>query len=90
MIGFIKCDICGRFFSDDEHEKYDGLMPFYYDDAGIPRPLNSRSKYITDSDNNNADVPQMIDMCNNCFDKFVNWVRLCKADAGKQKEVEND
>lgn len=89
MIGFIKCDICGKFFSDDDNKKYDGLMPYYYDDIGMPKTLHDRSKCITDSDDNNADVPEMIDMCCDCFDKFVNWVKLCKGDA-EEKEEEND
>lgn len=83
MTGFIKCDICGKFFSEDSNKKYDGLMAYYYDDIGKPKTLHDRSKYITDSNNNNADVSEMIDMCSDCFDKFVNWIRINKKEVGE-------
>ena len=31
MIGFCKCDICGKIYHRGENKNYDGLMVWYFD-----------------------------------------------------------
>lgn len=87
MTGFIKCDICGKFYKRSDNVRYDGLAAFYYGSGG---PLCHNGKEnIIERNGDDSGIPTRIDMCNGCFDKFVNWIKLCRADAGV-KDEEND
>lgn len=79
MKDYIKCDICGKCFDVDENERYDGLMPYFYtDDGETVVPVDNRSKSIIDSDGCSIGVPEMIDMCSGCFEKFTDWIKAQK------------
>lgn len=80
MKGFIKCDICGKFYKETDSERYDGLTVFYYGANG-GRGILSRNSNIYDRNGADSGIPTSIDMCTRCFDRFVDWAKMCKSDA---------
>ena len=87
MRNFIKCDVCGKFYNGKDNERYDGVAVFFYGSNAIA--CTCRKGNIIERNGDDSGVPVNIDMCRDCFDKFVNWAKLCKEDAG-EKEEEND
>ncbi len=81
MKGYIKCDICGRFYAETENERYDGLAVFYYRPANGGRNVLAQDENIIESDGSNSHIPASMDMCADCFKRFINWAKMCKADA---------
>ena len=81
MKGYIKCDICGKFYKEDDNERYDGLAAFYYEPAVGGRTVLAADKNIIETDGSDSSIPVSMDMCADCFNRFVNWAKMCKADA---------
>lgn len=45
MIGFCKCDICGKVYNQDENKNYDGIMIWYTDqETGTTMHGNRKEK----------------------------------------------
>lgn len=76
MIGFCKCDICGNMYHKDENKNYDGIMVWYFDEDGDI--MTGKRKYnITGRDGEvMKDIPEMLDVCPNCFERFYNWIKM--------------
>lgn len=82
MRGFVKCDICGRFYRADENERYDGLSVFYYGSNGVEECYrHDFHAHIIEKDGSDSGIPLKIDTCSDCFYRFVNWAKMCKDDA---------
>lgn len=84
MRGFIKCDICGKFYIPSENKRYDGLALFCYNSQAGGRTILDQNLRIVMSDGSDTDIPASIDMCQGCFDRFVGWAILAKDDAAKE------
>lgn len=83
MRGYVKCDICGKFYTGDDNERYDGLAVFYYGNSGTLCPCSNGN--IIEHNGDDSGIPLRIDMCHDCFDKFVNWAKICKEDTENQE-----
>lgn len=78
MIGFCKCDICGNVYHKDENKNYDGIMVWYYDGDG-DTITGSRNYNVTGpNDELLKTVPEMMDVCPKCFERFCNWIKIVK------------
>ena len=81
MKGYIKCDICGKFYLESDNERYDGLAVFHYGPANGGRTVLAQDENIIESDESDSGIPASMDMCRDCFNRFVNWAKMRKADA---------
>lgn len=80
MKGYIKCDICGKHYKAKRNEGYSGLVPFFYNRCD--EVCTCTGGYIVERNGDFSGIPSTIDMCHDCFDGFVNWVKLCRNEAG--------
>lgn len=81
MKGYIKCDICGKFYKEFDAERYDGLTAFYYSPVNGARTMVEMNKNIIETDGSDSDIPASMDMCTDCFNRFVDWAKMCKEDS---------
>lgn len=89
MRGYCKCDLCGRTYHEDENQMYDGITVWFNNEAGenmFPVPDN---KLCTQSGELIDDMPAVIDVCPNCFERFYNWIRITRNEA-KSSIKDND
>lgn len=79
MIGFCKCDICGNVYHKDENKNYDGLMVWYFDKE-TDTVMHGNRKYDIVAPNGESmkDIPEMMDICPDCFERFCNWIKTSK------------
>lgn len=77
MRGYCKCDLCGGMYHEDENKIYDGITVWWKgksdsmcstDDKKLHTP---DGKYITD-------IPEMMDVCPECQERFYNWIRMAR------------
>ena len=77
MRGYCKCDLCGSIYHEDENKIYDGITVWWKgksdsmcsrDDKKLHTP---DGKYITD-------IPEMMDVCPECQERFYNWIRMAR------------
>ena len=77
MRGYCKCDLCGSIYHEDENKIYDGITVWWKgkSDSMCSRDnkkLNTPDgKYITD-------IPEMMDVCPECQERFYNWIRMAR------------
>ena len=80
MRGYCKCDLCGSIYHEDENKIYDGITVWWKgksdsmcskDDNKLYTP---DGKYITD-------IPEMMDVCPECQERFYNWIRMARNEA---------
>ena len=80
MRGYCKCDLCGSVYHEDENKIYDGITVWWKgksdsmysrDDKKLHTP---DGKYITD-------IPEMMDVCPECQERFYNWIRMARNEA---------
>ena len=80
MRGYCKCDLCGSIYHEDENKIYDGITVWW---KGKSDSMSSRDydklhtpdgKYITD-------IPEMMDVCPECQERFYNWIRMARNEA---------
>lgn len=78
MRGFCKCDLCGNVYHKDANKDYDGIMVWYYDRDG-DIICGKREIDLTGTDGKLlSTVPEMMDICPNCFERFCNWIRMAR------------
>ena len=78
MIGFCKCDVCGNVYHKSENKNYDGIMVWYYDGDG-DTITGKRNYNITGPDDELLKtVPEMMDVCPKCFERFCNWIKIVR------------
>lgn len=81
MIGFCKCDICGKVYHKDENKNYDGIMVWRCDSDGDIMD-GHRYNEIPDPDRKMlSPVPEMMDICPVCFEKFYDWIRTVRKES---------
>lgn len=79
MIGFCKCDICGSMYHKDKNKNYDGLMVWYaHKEDGTIMHGSRNYDIIRPNGENVKGVPEMMDVCPRCFDRFCDWVKKIK------------
>lgn len=78
MRGYCKCDICSSTYHKDDNKYYDGIAVWYYDEDGDIM-CGKRDCNITGPDGKLlSNVPEMMDICPNCFERFCNWIRMAR------------
>ena len=87
MRGYCKCDLCGSVYHEDENKIYDGITVWWKgksdsmcstDDKKLCTP---DGKYITD-------IPEMMDVCPECQERFYNWIRMARNEAKSPKDYD--
>lgn len=78
MVGFCKCDLCGNVYHKDENKNYDGLMVWYLDKDGVTMNGNRKYNIVKPNGESMKDVPEVMDICPDCFDRFCNWIKMIK------------
>ena len=79
MIGFCKCDICGNVYHKDENKNYDGLMIWYFNKETNDVMHGSRNyEIIRPTGENVKNVPEVMDICPSCFNRFCDWIESIK------------
>ena len=79
MIGFCKCDICGKVYHRDENKNYDGLMIWYaHQETGDTMHGGRNRDIIEPGGKTVKGVPEMMDVCPACFGLFCDWIKSLK------------
>lgn len=61
MIGFCKCDICGKVYHQDENKNYDGIMIWYADqETGTTMHGNRKYDIIAPNGETMKGSPEMM------------------------------
>ena len=81
MRGFCKCDLCGNIYHKDVNESYDGITFWWKNKSGENRFPMSDAKIFTTSGELIDDMPAVMDICPNCFERFYNWIRMARNEA---------
>lgn len=76
MRGYCKCDLCGSVYHKDENKNYDGIMVWYYDGDGDTITGNRNYNITGPDDELLKTVPEMMDVCPECQERFCNWIRM--------------
>ena len=79
MRGYCKCDLCGSIYHEDENKIYDGITVWWKGKSDLMCSRDDKlhtpdGKYITD-------IPEMMDVCPECQERFYNWVRMARNEA---------
>ena len=78
MRGFCKCDLCGNIYHEDDNESYDGITFWWKNKSGETRFPMSDAKLFTTSCELIDDMPAVMDICPNCFERFYNWIMMAR------------
>ena len=78
MRGFCKCDLCGNIYHKDVNESYDGITFWWKNKSGENRFPMSDAKIFTTSGELIDDMPAVMDICPNCFERFYNWISMVR------------
>lgn len=78
MRGYCKCDLCGRVYNETENAAYDGITVWNKDKAGENRIPVLGAKLCTQSGEPFDDIPAVMDICPNCFERFYNWIGMTR------------
>lgn len=80
MRGFCKCDLCGRFYDDDDNEQYDGITMWWFNkDHHIETPGAEDALGVLGNKNfskTKSNIPAVMDVCPECMERFANWIML--------------
>ena len=77
MRGFCKCDLCGGVYHKKDNKFYDGITVWKNNWAGTRSLPDDDEKLIT-QDGELTDIPETMDLCPNCFERFYNWLRMAR------------
>ena len=77
MRGYCKCDLCGVVYHKKDNKFYNGITVCKNNWAGTRSLPDDDEKLIT-PDGESTDIPAMMDVCPNCFDRFYNWLRMAR------------
>lgn len=80
MRGICKCDLCGNVYSEKENPVYDGITVWWKNKTGENKFPASTSQLSTQSGDKLTDMPAVIDLCPNCFERFYNWIKMSRDD----------
>ena len=78
MRGFCKCDLCGSVYHEDENKIYDGITVWWKGKSGPMCFQDDKKLLITPDGKYITDIPGMMDICPNCFERFYNWIRMTR------------
>lgn len=78
MRGYCKCDLCGGVYNETENGMYDGITVWWKNKAGENMFPESDAKLCTQSGELIDDMPAVMDICPNCFERFYNWIRVTR------------
>ena len=78
MRGYCKCDLCGSVYHEDENKMYGGITVWWKNKAGENMFPTSDAKLCTQSGELIDDMPAVMDICPNCFERFYNWIRMAR------------
>lgn len=81
MRGYCKCDLCGSLYNETENATYNGITVWWKDNAGDNMFPMLDAKLCTQSGELIDDMPAVMDICPNCFDRFYNWIRMARNEA---------
>lgn len=81
MRGYCKCDLCGGVYNETENATYDGITVWWKNKAGENRFPMSDAKLCKPSGELIDDMPAVMDICPNCFERFYNWIRMTRNEA---------
>lgn len=76
MRGYCKCDLCGNIYHKDDNKMYDGITVWWKNKAGENKFPVSDAKLYTQSCEMIDDMPAVMDVCPNCFERLYNWIRM--------------
>ena len=84
MRGYCKCDLCGSVYHEDENKIYDGITVWW---KGKSDQMCSRddNKLYTPDGKYIKDIPEMMDVCPECQERFYNWIRMARNEAKSPK-----
>ena len=80
MRGFCKCDLCGSLYNETENVTYSGITVWWKNKAEERFPMPG-DKLCTPSGEIIDDMPAVMDICPNCFERFYNWIRMARNEA---------
>ena len=78
MRGYCKCDLCGGVYNETENAAYDGITVWRKSKDGENRIPVLGAKLCTQSGEPFDDMPAVMDICPNCFERFYNWIRMTR------------
>ena len=81
MRGYCKCDLCGSLYNETENVTYGGITVWWKNKAGENRFPVPDAKLCTQSGELIDDMPAVMDICPNCFERFYNWIRITRNEA---------
>ena len=78
MRGFCKCDLCGVVYHKDDNKEYDGITVWYLDRDG-DSICGQEGSVLIDGNGEKVDkIPEKMDICPKCFDRFCNWIKIVR------------
>lgn len=87
MRGFCKCDLCGNIYDEADNQVYSGITVWWKDYTGENKLPASDDKLSELSGCKVTDMPALMDICPNCFERFYNWIKMNREEA---KSLIND
>ena len=78
MRGICKCDLCGAIYSEKDNPVYDGITVWWKNKAGENKFPASSSQLSTQSGDKLTDMPAVMALCPNCFERFYNWIKMSR------------
>lgn len=76
MRGICKCDICGNVYNEKDNLVYDGITVWWKDKSGGNKFPASAAKLTELNGDKVTDMPAVMDICPNCFERFYNWIKM--------------
>ena len=77
MRGFCKCDLCGCVYHEDENKIYDGITVWWKGKSDSMCSTDDKKLYTPDG-KYITDIPEMMDVCPECQERFYNWIRMAR------------
>lgn len=78
MRGICKCDLCGNVYCEKENPVYDGITVWWKNNAGENKIPASASQLSTQSGDKLTDMPAVMDLCPNYFERFYNLIKMSR------------
>lgn len=78
MKGFCKCDLCGNMYHESDNKAYDGITVWWFSPSGEMRFPDKDTKLANLNGNNSTNIPAILDICPNCFERFYNWIKMSR------------
>ena len=86
MRGYCKCDLCGSLYNEKENTAYDGITVWWKNKTGENEFPPSDAKLCALRGEPTDDMPAIMDICPNCFERFYNWIRMTRNEAKSSKD----